>query len=252
MNHTQQPHNSIKEKVLQKVASGSVIMKPKWHFILRSFLLVAGTVVVVCFVVYVASFVHFWLWKSGLLLAPAFGVQGTLLLLGSIPWVLIIASLVFIVVLEILVKKYAFAYKMPLLYSLTGVVVVVAAGGVMVSLLGVHPHIVEYIEDHELPVIERLYKNIGASSVPHVYVGVITNIEEQGFTLQSPEEEQMFIQVGPQTQIVSPKLFRGEQVIVFGQEDEENEIVQAFGIRDAHQQPHLFLPRRGRLLIPRP
>jgi hypothetical protein len=251
MNH-KQPHSSIKEIVLQKVESGKITMKPKWHFLLRSFLLVAGTVVVVCFVIYVASFVHFWLWKSGLLLAPAFGIKGTLLLLGSIPWVLIIASLVFVVLLEILVKKYAFAYKAPLLYSLTGVVVVVAAGGVVVSLLGVHPHVIEYIEDHELPIIEKFYKNVGVSAVPHVYVGIITNLEEQGFTLQNPEEKQLFIQVGPQTQIVSPELFIGEQVIVFGNENKENGIIEAFGVKDAHQQPHLFLPRRGRLLMPHP
>src|SRR5262245_42216017 len=121
LSYTHHMHNNtdktVKHTVLDAIKAGQVHMKPRWHFVLRGILLVLESILLALSLRYLASFIMFIVYRSGVWFTPGFGFRGLRVFLLSIPWLLILVSVAFLVLLELLVKRYAFAYKKPLAYS---------------------------------------------------------------------------------------------------------------------------------------
>ena len=122
-----------KQKMLDAIQSGDVKMEPKWHFVLKTTLLIIGGVLALLLVLYLASFVFFVLRQTGLWYAPTFGIAGWYSFFRSLPWILIIFLIVFMVILGVLVKRYSFVYERPAMYLFIGIVAFVALGGFLIS-----------------------------------------------------------------------------------------------------------------------
>ena len=125
--------NKIKQDVLAAIAGGEIKQRPRWFFVLRGTLVGIGIGLGLCVVLYLISFILFILRETGVWFTPAFGFRGWFVFFRSLPWVLIGLSLIFTAVLEILVKRYSFAYREPLMYSVLGIVAIVAAGGFLLA-----------------------------------------------------------------------------------------------------------------------
>lgn len=121
-------HNSIKDNVLKAITAGKVTMKPRWHFLLNAALLFAGTTLAVLALVYLTSFIIY----------VESGTRGFNELLQTLPWLVLLLALIFIVILEVLVRKFAFSYRKPLLYTTLGVIFLVLLGGFVVSKTSFH------------------------------------------------------------------------------------------------------------------
>src|SRR3990167_8644737 len=130
MNQEQSP---IKAKILAAIESGKVTMRPRWHFVLQATLVICGLVIVLLALLFLTSFIIFSLRNTGVWFAPSFGYRGIGVFLTSLPWLLIGLTVIFVVLLEILVKKYSFAYRQPLLYSALALVLIVTIGGVAIA-----------------------------------------------------------------------------------------------------------------------
>ena len=102
---------SIKNKVLEAIKSGQVKMRPRWYFILKTILVALGIVMIFLTLLYLISFIIFILRITGIWFAPAFGFEGYGIFLFSLPWLLVIISVLFAIILEVLVKRYSFAYR---------------------------------------------------------------------------------------------------------------------------------------------
>ena len=98
---------SVSEQIVETIRSGGVKMRPKWHFALKTILALTGAVILLLTLIYIASFAIFMLRQTGVLFAPTFGFRGGYVFLRSLPWLLISLLVVFIVVLEILVRHYS-------------------------------------------------------------------------------------------------------------------------------------------------
>jgi hypothetical protein len=125
--------NSIREKVMAAITGGNVAMRPRWHFALRIALFITGGIVVLLALIYLTSFIIFGLRQTGIWFAPGFGARGWLEVGRELPWMLILFAIVFIIILEILVRRYAFAYRKPLLYSTLAIVGIVLLAGNLLS-----------------------------------------------------------------------------------------------------------------------
>ena len=130
--------NNVKDTVLNKIKEGEVAMRPRWHFVFKGGLALVGIGVLALWLIYLVSFIMFALATSGVIMIPAFGFQGLVGFLLALPWLLILVAAVFIVLLEILVNKYSFGYRKPLLYTLFGVVGFTVVGTFLVSQTGLH------------------------------------------------------------------------------------------------------------------
>jgi len=237
---TQKNHQQLREQVLAKIKSGSVKMKPRFSFILRALLLISGLVIAALLVLYLISFVFFMLRSNGTWLAPVFGLRGLGLFMTSLPWLLLLVIGLFVVVLEILVRHFSFGYRRPLLYSVFGILFVLGFTGFIVAQTPLHEGLWERAENERLPLAGTLYKGLRQEMPEDLFQGIVLTLTEQGFHMQSIEEEILLVEINEHTRLpFGSEFIPGDMVMVIGELEEER--IEAFGIRKMNHS----LPRPG-------
>ena len=89
----------------------------------------------------------FALRQTGVLFVPGFGSEGFGTFFMSLPWVLIALSVSFIALLEILIRRYSFAYSRPYAYSSLGVILLVVLGGIAIGYSSFHQNLYDRARD---------------------------------------------------------------------------------------------------------
>lgn len=110
--------DEIEKNVFDAIGRGGVKMRPRWHFVVRAVLVATGSVIFFLLLVYFASTALATLYRNGVWAAPAFGLSGWLLFLRSLPLILIGFTLIFVIVIALLARHYAFVYHQPIVYLL--------------------------------------------------------------------------------------------------------------------------------------
>ncbi len=151
-------NKTIQQEILSAIESGKVTMRPKWHFVAHTALLVVGTVIVYLLILYLMSFMVFVVREQGPGMRPGPG-RVINQVLHSLPWILVALSIGFIALLQSLVKRYHFGYGKPLLYSAIGIIIVVTVGTIIVDATHLHRRLHDRSIDRKLPLKgERLYR----------------------------------------------------------------------------------------------
>lgn len=244
------PLQSIHDKVLAGIKSGRVKMRPRWHFILKAALLLAGAGIISLALLYLVSFIIFSMRQTGVWLVPSFGMRGVQEFLVSLPWLLVILTVIFVVILEVLVRRYAFAYRQPLLYSALAIVLLVTAGGFAVAKTSFHGGFLNQAKLHQLPLAEPFYVRFGIMGPDDVQRGNIIELTDNGFTLGNQRDETLNIIITPETRFpLGTNFIEGDPVIVMG--EREDDTVKAFGIRKTENFPWEIPPSPLRHSPPR-
>lgn len=216
---------TLKQKLEAAIKSGRVNMRPRWHFVLRGALLAVGVILLSLALLYLVSLILFSLRASGAWFGPGFGLRGIRELLLSLPWLLILLALSFIVLLELLVKRYALAYRKPMLYSALAVIALGVAGGIIVSLTPLHQNLFFQARQHHLPFGEEFYR--GMPRPEHIEAGQIVEVMPPNYRIITPHDDNITVIVTPQTSFdgnSAGDLQVGDSIVVFGQRADENEI----------------------------
>lgn len=234
-----EPNNqSMKDSILKALDSGRVRMKPRWQFITKTAMFIAGIVLIALTALYLGSFIVFMLRRNGVWSTPGFGLQGIGIFLISLPWVLIVVSLIFIFLLEILIKRYSFAYGRPFLYSALGILALIGVGGIALGYTSFHQILFDQARQGRLPVGGALYHQF-RSGPENVTVGTITKITDNGYKIEGPGNQIFSVVITPQTQLPSGNALKiGDAIVVLGQR--QNNTIQATGIQKSD-----YLPPRG-------
>lgn len=230
---TNEPNQSasLREKIAAAIEAGEVTMRPKWHFVLKAALGIAGITLILLALLYLISFVIFVLHRTGVWFVPAFGLQGIYALLISLPWILILCAVVFIILLESLVRRYAFAYRQPLVYTVLVIIGLVLLGGFIVAKTAFHDRLFGYAQDERLPIAGGLYRQFGGRELRNVHPGMIINLRDAGFMMGTRRGEPLFVLIASSTQLPFGADFApGDSVVVFG--DRASGTIRAIGIRE--------------------
>ena len=219
-------------KVLEAINTRRICMRPKWHFVLKATLKALGAIILLLSLVYLASFILFALRQTGVLFVPLFGFRGWFAFLLALPWVLLFCMLLFVVILEILVRRYAFAYRKPMLYSGLGIVALVLITGTLVERTHLHQRLFMAAQHQGLPMMMGpMYRAFGDQRFRNINRGVVTTVITQGFTMQNRREEILTVVISPATRLEPSTVFAPQDmVVVFGDRDDQN-VIQALGIR---------------------
>lgn len=231
---------SIKKSILATIKSGQVKMRPRWLFFLKAALAVLGAVILFLTVLYLASFIIFALRQTGVLFVPAFGLQGWFAFFTHLPFFLICLLMIFIAVLELLVRHYAFAYRRPLLYSALGILALVVIGGLALANTSFHGGMSKYAEKNRETFVGKFYREYGRQRFPDVHRGMIVEMVNNGFMMRSADsfmardirEEVLTVIISRRTRLpLGADFYKGDIVVVFGPRNDN--AVQAFGIQKA-------------------
>lgn len=222
--------SELKNNLLKKIKSGEIDMKPRWHFMLKAGLLLFGIVVAALLAIYFLSFTIFFIRQTGLFMTPGLGFYGLSYFILTSPWLLIGASLGFLLVLYLLVKHYSFSYKQPLLYSLLALVLLALLGSTALNKALLHQRIGGFMADRPLPVMAPMYRQALDERPEGLSVGTITSLTDDGFVLETERGESLIVSVNSKTRLARGYRYQvGESVLVLGF-TRNNEVV-ARGVR---------------------
>ncbi len=244
----------LRKKILDKIKVGQAKMRPKWHFVLKTLLLAAGVIIGALALLYIASFILFSLRQTGVWFLPSFGLRGIMIFLISMPKLLIILGIVFIILLEVLVRRYSFGWRKPLLYSLLGIIGFVILASFIVSKTSFHEGLFMRARQGGLPYAGQFYRDFGMPRGEHAQIGVITEITDEGFKMETPRGEPLTIIIDPQTSFpLGIDFQKGDRVVVMGERDDR--AVKAAGIRriDDTTPDNMMrerIPRQGGWFMP--
>ena len=212
--HNQQPTG---QSVLAEIKARGLHMRPKWHFSLTTTLSVCAAICVFLATIYLTSLVIYEVRESGISFAPRFGYRGWTEFLLSFPWLLVIGSLVFLAILEELLRRYSFVYRRPLLYSTGALVVLLSLAAVAADLDNLHPMIRDYSKARGVPIYDTFNQPpFGRPSrffhgqIIRTASGTITIIKEGGMPVHVDIETMM--PAGDDTSTSSPVVIFGESV----------------------------------------
>lgn len=220
----------MRDQVLAAVHSGRVKMRPRWQFILRAMLGGLGGVLLALGTLYLVSFTIFVLRRTGVWFVPVFGSRGWFAFFSSLPWLLIFFSILFLVVLELLVRHYAFAYRRPVIYSILGLMAFAVFGGLLLAETPFHGQMYRFSDENRVPFARDLYRGFGDPQFQNIYPGRVTALTPDGFFMQSRRRDMVRVLIGPETRLPFGAGFApDERVVVFG--ERQGDLVRAFGIR---------------------
>ena len=224
---------SIRGDVMDAIRKGRARMRPRWHFLLLSVLLITGVFIVFLALLYAASLALFFLRDTGAIFAPSFGIRGWFSLLRSLPWLLILLILVFTAVLEVLVRRYAFVYKKPLLASVVGILAFIVLGGFALAQTPLHRRLDLSARRGELPSpLGIVYRGALRRPPPDdVYRGKVITSVRGGFLMHDENGSgTTTVHIVPHTRLPYGEEFApGDTVVVQGDETATG-TVDAFGV----------------------
>jgi len=233
----QEKFNSIKDSVLTKIKSGQIKMIPKWQFVLKAFMVILGIIILGLALLYLASFIIFTLRQSGAWFAPTFGINGIGAFITSLPWLLIIISILFLAFLEILVRKYSFAYRKPILYSLVALIGFVSVISLIIGQVGFHRSAFKFTKEGFIPFARPFYEKFGQMQADGIYFGEISQLKDSGFLMVNRQEKEYEVLFTPETRFPFGEDFaEGDNVVVLG--DLNNSLITADGIREVDEGWH--------------
>ena len=228
----------LKNKIMAAIKDGSVHMRPRWHFILFSSFALVGVAIVVLGLVYIASLLVFFMRDSGMWFIPSFGSRGWWEFFHALPWMLVLLIGVFVVLLQVLVRRYSFIYKKPLITSLCGIMVLVLAGGYFVGMTRFHHHMDFFVEHEFLPPplngpMHMLYRGPLRMERPHdVYRGYIVSTSSGGFIVRDSEADATSsVVITRHTRLPYGEDFEPGMMIIVVGDDMDDGSIKAFGIR---------------------
>ena len=221
--------SNLKDKVLAAIGEGKTTMRPRSFFALRTALLCSGGFILLIALLSVASLAAFSLHESGAWAALFFGMRGLRAFILSIPLLLLVLSVIFLVALEMLARHFAFAYRRPLLISLLGIVIVSLLGGYALARSPLHMSLRDTARQGNWPVMMGVYRNFTDAHSTHVHRGTVASSSDEGFMLMQFDGTKFSVTVSNDNGAVVESPEDGAQVIVIG--EEENGGIEALGIR---------------------
>ena len=239
---------SISDKIFNKIKKEQIKMRPKIYFILRAILVALMTILVAFFILFLVSFILFNLRASGAWFVPRFGFGAMGIFIKSLPWLFILIALILIVVLEILVKRFSFAYRRPILYSVLAIIIFALLGSFAISRTHLHPDFFWKAQERRLPMMGGFYRGFGMPKLGKVHYGIVTDMTDNGFYLETSQGEILTVLATSTIRSpMGPNIKKDDRVVVLGKQDDGT--VQSFGVRRIDEQFEIF-QRRPHMPMP--
>ncbi len=207
--------NTLKQHILQKIKVGEIAMRPRWRFVFESVLLLIGVMMSTLVVIYAFSLLLFILERTDAIYMPYFGLEGVISFLYSIPWTLFWLGIIFVIILELLVRRYSFAYRVPLLNTICATVLLSMLGTYVATKTAFH----DRFNVSRMPIISGVYQGYSSQPPRDLYVGPVVTVS--GETLVLDERRRGLVTV----MIKGHSLTSGDTIMVFGRPDNDNVII---------------------------
>ncbi|MES2225709.1 MAG: hypothetical protein V4480_02770 [Patescibacteria group bacterium] len=220
MNDTNSGH-SIQEAVLAKVRAGEVRRHSRAYFLARLAGTIAVSILLLVVCVLIISFILFSLHESDEQILLGFGLHGVEVFLGLFPWLLGLIAASLILVLEWMLRRFRFGYRIPLLNVFIGIFVVSVALSALINFTPLHATLLHVSDQGELPVLGGVYQHVLDHHDDRGFArGRVVAIQPDSFLIQHDDHDRdrddgTFV-VRVQDHASLPELHVGDEVVVLG------------------------------------
>lgn len=173
------PNKSLKEKVLDKIRASEIQMHSRTYFILRLVSVTALIVAILAVSIFIFNFIAFSIRLNHHDVLLGFGPSGYLLFLQFFPWGLVLIDVGLVAVLQILIRRFEFGYRIPVLRLIAAILVVALVAGFALDATKVNEHFLHDADDEHLPApFGPMYAGARRSPPPQgpVHKAVVTAI----------------------------------------------------------------------------
>lgn len=226
-------------RVMDAIKKHDLKMRPQWYFTLRGASVIFSVAVLLLLLLYIVSFIIFALHQSGAWAAAGFGPSGWSLFLAALPWGMFILSIVLLISLASILKRYAFVYHQPIFIFLVVFILAVTIAGFLLAATSFPEGFSRYATSN-IPFLEGFYESETAMPAS-VHRGEIVMFVADGFVIDDGSGMTSTVVAAPGLTFL--KGFHvGDLVLVFGTR-QEGDVIRAFGIqRIAVAVPTTSLP----------
>lgn len=210
--------NNDCDKIIGTIKNGKAKMHSRAYFVAQAALVVLGAIMLFCLILFIATFIIFALQQNGGFFAANFGPAGWEVFFVSLPWTIFLLSLVLLLILWILLRRYPVVYHQPFLYTLLLLIVVISIVAIFLFPSSIHGGIFRYASRNQMPVISNVYKfETAPPGGAGIYRGLVVARATSSFILENAAGQTSTILVKPGD--ASSELGAadpGDYVIIFG------------------------------------
>ncbi len=121
------------ESVLARIKAGEVKMHSRGRYILSVAAVAALVFAILVVSVFLSSFILFNMRMTGQSFLLGFGMKGLLSFFVFFPWGLLLVDIALLAILEKILRRFRFCYKMPVIYMFAAVAVVTLLSGLVLD-----------------------------------------------------------------------------------------------------------------------
>jgi len=235
-----QKNNRI-ESILKRIEKNELVPKTKSYFRLKFAALILVLVAIIVVTLFLSSFILFSLQVSGHTSLIGFGIAGWQVFFALFPWKLFFLEIVLVILLEYLLRSFKFGYKIPVLYLLAAVTLLVIVSAVAIDLTPLHTSLLNRADHHHLPEpFASLYESTRRPPPDGygIYRGTVTSIASNTLTMDVDNRlgigttsiVEVVVPVGQSTSTIEV----GDKVYVKGEKVQG--IIEARQIKDVADQ----------------
>ncbi len=185
-----QKESDIKNKVLYKIRSGSVHIRPKAYFVVQIILITLLSFVALALAVFVMSFAIFSLHESGEQSLLGFGQRGVLTFFALFPWITLIIDVFLFILIDWLSRLFRFGYRISILRVFIGVIITALIISILINLTPLHQTLLNKADRGELSFLGEWYEAIHDSHAKQgVFRGTIMSIQGNTFIISHDDND---------------------------------------------------------------
>ena len=139
--------------------------------------------------------------------------------------------------MEVFAEKLTLVYRQPIIYSLLTIILIVFVSGFLISRTPFHSNLFLKAQERHLPAIGPFYRNFGAPPVSNVHPGMVSEVTDNGFIIETPRGERLDIITSKDISLKT-EIKEGDMIVVLG--ERKGDTVQASDIREVEKNPDLF------------
>jgi hypothetical protein len=217
----------VADEVLRSIRDGEVKKRPRRYFVVRGLLNVAIAATAAAFLLHLTSLIMFGLRQHGVVYAPSFGVRGWLAVFGALPVDLLLYTILFVVFLLFVTRRYPVVYRRPLLLSGLGLGLSALLAGYFFAVSPLHARVVYFLDD--VPLIGHFTRHHRVHRLNNLHRGTVVEVREKGLLIRETESQPVAVEFGPSTHFPDGTQFGvGDEVFVLG--ERSNGTIRAVGI----------------------
>jgi len=235
MENNHEKHETIADRILRKIREGEVSQRSRLYFMLHVAVAVLVALIVLTLSVLIFNFILFSIRVNHHDSLLGFGPRGLETFALIFPWPLLVIDVVLVFVLELLLRRFRFAYKIPVLYLLAGLILATAACALFIDRgTNVNDRLLHRADRHELSFFGDMFEE-ARRPMPGSGVCVCTITAIAGDTLKVADSRS-----GSTTELTvilpldnpyatTTSLNVGDTVLIAG--DVDNGVIRAFGVQ---------------------